>query len=95
MSFCGSIETTAAADLRRPIFLIFFSTDRRQGGALPRRGRGRRLPDGRQPTPGYPSRALWASVPWPIGHIDQRDPIELPGDSGALETVWEKAVRQR
>jgi ectoine hydroxylase-related dioxygenase (phytanoyl-CoA dioxygenase family) len=30
-----------------------------------------------------------------IGHIDKRDPIELLGDSGALETVWEKAVRQR
>jgi hypothetical protein len=31
----------------------------------------------------------------PIGHIDQRHPIELLGRSGALETVGQKAVRQR
>jgi ectoine hydroxylase-related dioxygenase (phytanoyl-CoA dioxygenase family) len=32
-----------------------------------------------------------------IGHIDKRDPKELLGDTGALETVWESAdaVRRR
>ena len=30
-----------------------------------------------------------------IGHIDKRDPAELLGESGALETVWETANRLR
>jgi len=30
-----------------------------------------------------------------IGHIDKRSPVELLGDSGELETVWETADRTR
>jgi ectoine hydroxylase-related dioxygenase (phytanoyl-CoA dioxygenase family) len=30
-----------------------------------------------------------------IGHIDKRNPVELLGESGALETVWETANRVR
>ncbi len=30
-----------------------------------------------------------------IGHIDKRDPVELLGEPGALETVWETANRMR
>jgi ectoine hydroxylase-related dioxygenase (phytanoyl-CoA dioxygenase family) len=30
-----------------------------------------------------------------IGHIDKRNPNELLGESGALETVWETANRVR
>jgi ectoine hydroxylase-related dioxygenase (phytanoyl-CoA dioxygenase family) len=30
-----------------------------------------------------------------IGHIDKRDPIELLGEPGALETVWESADARR
>jgi ectoine hydroxylase-related dioxygenase (phytanoyl-CoA dioxygenase family) len=30
-----------------------------------------------------------------IGHIDKRDPVELLGESGALETVWETANARR
>jgi ectoine hydroxylase-related dioxygenase (phytanoyl-CoA dioxygenase family) len=30
-----------------------------------------------------------------VGHIDKRDPVELLGESGALETVWETANVQR
>jgi len=30
-----------------------------------------------------------------IGHIDKRDPVELLGEPGALETVWETANRLR
>jgi len=30
-----------------------------------------------------------------IGHIDKRDPVELLGETGALETIWEQANRIR
>jgi ectoine hydroxylase-related dioxygenase (phytanoyl-CoA dioxygenase family) len=30
-----------------------------------------------------------------VGHIDKRDPVELLGEAGALETVWETADRVR
>jgi ectoine hydroxylase-related dioxygenase (phytanoyl-CoA dioxygenase family) len=30
-----------------------------------------------------------------VGHIDKRNPVELLGESGALETVWETANRVR
>jgi hypothetical protein len=30
-----------------------------------------------------------------LGHIDKRNPVELLGESGALETVWETANRRR
>ena len=30
-----------------------------------------------------------------IGHIDKRSPVELLGESGALETIWETANTRR
>ena len=30
-----------------------------------------------------------------IGHIDKRNPVELLGESGELQTVWETAHRAR